>query len=261
LDRRFRTAADGRVAIPVSAGNSTLKVLGPVDWAKLGDDKDPPETKIDVTIARGETRPAQLTADERFFGSAVITGRVVFPDGKPAAGIQVMAQVNENYYTQPGARIKDEGPFSWAEDLSHADGSYRLAGLMTAPFNVSVEDPKDEWIAAAAENVPAVLRTTFRPNDLKLTHGAFVQGTVTDALTGKPVKDVPIGSYGPHRPRSSAMIIRAETDEKGRYRLRVAPGESYIYVQDPRYGKGDATITLKEGETKELPFKVMTPKE
>jgi beta-lactamase regulating signal transducer with metallopeptidase domain len=261
LDRRFRTAADGRVTIPVSAGESTLKILGPVDWSKLGNDKSPPETKISVTLSRGETKPAELKADERYYGSAVLTGRVVFPDGKPASGIRVMAQVNETYYQQPGARIDDTGPFEWAEDLSKTDGSYRLAGLMTAPFNVSVEDPKDEWVAAAAENVPAVLRTTFHPTDLKLTHGAFVQGTVTDIATGKPVKEVPIGSYGPHRPRSSAMIIRTETDDKGRYRLRVAPGESFIYVQDPRYGKHEVTLPLKEGETKELPFKVTLFKE
>ena len=58
------------------------------------------------------------------------------------------------------------------------------------------------------------------------------------------------------------MIIGSETDEHGRYSLRVAPGESYIYVADSRVenagrqGFNDATVTLREGERKTIDFRV-----
>ena len=51
------------------------------------------------------------------------------------------------------------------------------------------------------------------------------------------------------------MIIRTDTDAQGRYRLRVAPGESYIYLTYMGAPEG-VTITLKKGETKTLPLQM-----
>jgi beta-lactamase regulating signal transducer with metallopeptidase domain len=252
----LKTDVYGRFQLRVSPGRTALWVVGPVDWSAVPANREPPVRKTEVVIAKGETKEVVVPTDAHVFADGAVTGHVLFPNGKPAAGIRVMAQLHEDHY-RGGSYHQSDGSFSWSEDISRADGSYRLTGLMSAPYNVSVEDPKDQWIDAAAKKVIATQRRTVHTADLILTHGAFVAGTVTDEATGKPLAGVPIGSYGPHRPRSSAMIIRAVTDAKGRYRLRVAPGESYIYVQDPRYGEGlDATITLAEGETHELPFRV-----
>src|SRR5439155_23553315 len=126
---------------------------------------------------------------------------------------------------------------------------------------VTVEEPTGKWVAAAAEGVHANVGETRRIADLVLTAGAIVQGTVTNAATGEPLKGLHIGSHGPHRPRSSAMIIGCETDERGRYSLRVAPGESYIYVADSRVenfgrsGHNDANVFLRKGETKTVDFR------
>jgi hypothetical protein len=250
----LKTDANGRFQLRVSPGTTSLWAVGPVDWSAVSEWQDPPVRKTEVEIAKEEAKDAVVRTDARLFAGGTFAGRVLFPDGTPAAGIRVMAQVNDSH-SRGGGYYHIAGSFS--EALSLADGSYRLTGLMSAPYNVSVQDPKDQWIAAAAEKVAATQRRTVRTPDFVLTHGAFVVGTVTDEATGKPLAGVPIGSHGTHRPGSSTMIIRGVTDTHGRYRLRVVPGESYIYVQDPRYGEGlAATITLAEGETRELPFRV-----
>jgi hypothetical protein len=254
-----KTDGEGRFQVRVNPGKHTFWTIGPVDWKQARGRKQPPARKVTVEVETGQTVDLVIPTDANLYSSASLAGRVVYPDGRPAAGIRVMAQLNEAYYRNGfmSAGHENSGTFSWAEDVSGADGSYQLHGLMSAPYNVSVEDPSGQWIAPAAERVQAELRRSTTIPNLVLTHGALVVGTVTDEATGKPLAGVPIGSYGPHRPKSSAMIIRADSDANGRYQLRVAPGASYFYVQDERYGLGlSADVTLQEGDTRELPFRV-----
>ena len=155
----------------------------------------------------------------------------------------------------------------WAEDISHADGSYRLTGLQAAPYNVAVEDPSLQWVAAADQGVAATEGQTVTAPDLVLTPGALVEGTVVDTRSGKPLLGVFVGSLGPFRPRTSAMMLAAAADRDGRFRLRVAPGENRIYVDvsggtgapDRLYPAGEppgVPVTLNEGETKAVTLRV-----
>jgi hypothetical protein len=241
--------ADGRCQLRMAPGKNELRVNGPVDGAGRQDF----QTEIDVP--RVATRKVLLRVNGRLFACAVIEGRVIDEDGKPAAGVRVMAQIQDQVRAV-------EPEWTWAETTTRADGSYRLIGLATASYNVSVEEPSGKLVAEAAEGVGTRVRRAERLPDIVLTPGAIVEGTVTDESTGKSVPGISVGSHGPHRPQSSAMIISSMTDAQGRYRLRVAPGESYIYVADGRVanagrrGFNDRTVTLKKGETAMIEFRV-----
>ncbi len=207
--------------------------------------------------ARPPQRPSPALESSK---GATITGRVVFDGGKPAPGIRVMAQAQRGVR---GARL-------WAEDISHADGSYRLTGLQAAPYNVAVEDPSLQWVAAADQGVRATEGKTVTAPDLVLTHGAIVEGTVVDRKNGAPLRGVTVTSIGPYRPFSSAMVLTAATDKHGHFKLQVAPGENHVCVDDDFPGdyvsSGDklypageppgVAVTLNEGETKAVTLRV-----
>jgi len=179
-----------------------------------------------------------------------IEGRVVYDDGRPAQGMIVFAQAQEQEMLRSGP----EGAYA----VTGLDGRYHLPGLPDGVYNVMVDDSSGEWIAAACEGV--AVTTPMGPSlpDLVLTHGAMVEGEVFDKVTGAPLPGVSVGSYGPHRPQSSAAIVVTRTDAHGRYRLRVAPGECYIYVSGPPpdYANPGSTIQVAEGETATLDFTV-----
>jgi len=180
---------------------------------------------------------------------AIITGLARFEDGRPAAGMRVFCQ---------GTGMHE----AWAETTTGADGRYRLTGLSSGSVNVMFEDRKDDWVAAAQENVLGVEGRETAVGDLVATAGAFVEGTVTVKETDKPIPEVSIGSYGPHRPRSSGAIISARTDNQGHYRLRIAPGQSYIYLSGSPSDYIEQTsginLEVKAGETKPLNFRLST---
>jgi|GEM_PF-5255234 len=188
----------------------------------------------------------------RLLPAATLTGRVLYEDGKPAEGVHVSAQ-SQNF---------EPLNVQWAESVSGADGSFSLNGLSDTVYNVTVSAPKNEWVAAARENVVGKAGQTVAFKDFILVKGALIEGQVTDE-SGQPIKGVSIGGHGPHRPASSSMIASATTDEKGFYRLRVMPGGNQVYVMgkpqeflDPEKGSAYKTLplTIKENETRQLPF-------
>jgi hypothetical protein len=130
-----------------------------------------------------------------------------------------------------------------------------------------------EWIATAQEVTPEPGKETTMP-PLRLTHGAVIEGTLTDA-DGKPLPNVHIGNHGPHRPEMSAGVLMVKTDARGHFQFRVAPGRNLIYIAQDGFppaetevkisdggkvkGMGNsqtsAYITVAEGETKKVWFK------
>jgi hypothetical protein len=181
-----------------------------------------------------------------------IAGRVVYDNGTPAEGVGVFAQAQDQ-------ELERSGPAgSYAYDVTGQDGRYRLPGLPDGVYNLMVDDPSGEWIAAAREGVTVTTPMSSSLPDLVLTHGAVIEGQVFDTVSGQPLAGVSVGSYGPHRPRSSAAIVGGRADVNGRYRIRVAPGESYVYVSGPPPGHANPgnTVQIAEGETATLDFAV-----
>jgi hypothetical protein len=247
--------AQGLCRFRVAPGKNELRVNGPVDGAGRQD------FAMELDVPKVASRKVLLRVNGRLFACAVVEGRVRYEDGKPAADVRVMAQIQEVHMRGLAQGVIDP-EWTWAEAVTRADGSYRLIGLTTASYNVSVEERSGNWVAEAVEGVATRVRRTERLPDLVLTPGGIVEGTVVDEATGKPMPGVHVGCHGPHRPRSSAMIISSLTNAEGHYRLRVAPGESYVYVADSvaqnagRQGFNDETVSLKQGETRSVNFRV-----
>lgn len=241
--------ADAFTAETDEGGRWTIRGVPPFGSGRF--ELDDPRFLREATEVRLTARPgpsATLVARP----GASLSGRVVYEDGTSAPGIAVMAQAQDLDATASG----------WAEAVTTADGSYQLAGLSDGMFNILVEESSGDWVAAALEGVTASAPTTVELPDLILTRGAIIEGTVTDMVTGDPLPGVCIGSYGPHRPMSSAAIISDYTDEHGRYQLRVAAGRGTIYVAEapPGYQVGKAaTVDLGRGETAVADFAVGPP--
>ena len=82
---------------------------------------------------------------------------------------------------------------------------------------------------------------------------------MTDKVSGKPIKGMQIGIYGPAHPQSSAAVQSAATGPDGTYELRVPPGRQYLYVmgapgssyEAPRQGL-DVEVAENATETRDF---------
>ncbi len=230
-----KTTADGRWSLPnVPTTGSAAMMLDDARFARV---------RVTVQLGSLAGPAAPIVARP----AAEIAGRAIYEDGRPAKGVRIFAQGIQS----------PEG----AADNTAADGSYRLQSLSSGTYNVMVDDRSGEYVAAAAEGVTATEGEKVTVPDLLLTKGALVEGTILDEAAGKPIAGAMIGSYGPERPRSTAAVIATRSDEAGHYRLRVAPGKSYVYLMGPPQGYPDNTrqafdISVEKGQTKTVNFRL-----
>lgn len=191
------------------AGWATYAMAGSRSWPYTGDD---------ITIS--------------LHPEAVISGRVL-RDGEPVVGVRVAAQPQE-------ATVGGYG-----DDETGEDGSYRIGGLPASTYNVILEPPEG-YTAAACEGVKIAAGEHATDQDFELIEGAIVEGTVTCADTGEPAVGAGIGAYGPAHPTSTGWVQRAETDEDGRYELRLPPGRNKLYYMGGLEGYRHAQAEPKE---------------
>jgi len=165
--------------------------------------------------ARSQATAPQADARVILVRGGNVTGRVL-RNGQPVAGLRVSAQ---------GAGSHD----GWGAATSDEDGKYELRDLAPGPYNLML-DPPEGLTAAAHEKVEVKSGETLQELNFQLIEGGLVTGSVRDADTGEPVAALLIGAYGPARPRSSAYVQTAKTDEEGRYEFRLPAGENMLYV-------------------------------
>ncbi len=147
----------------------------------------------------------------------------------------------------------------WRDAHTDANGRFAFDGLDEGTANIFLMDhPNDgPWTYRAAVD------TELKPGrttevEIELIRGVQVEGQVVDADSGQPVAGVAVALYGPIRPRSGAAIISATTDEKGRYRFRLPPGETYFYIfgrpipsEFGRMSRGSQTVVIPD-DTREF---------
>jgi len=248
--------------LKIAAGTTALALLGTT--AVFG-------TAASILLKNflADSKPSQ-------YRTVALTGKVRFADGTPAGNVHLTAQAQNAYWLKTAMKTAAHGPGSFHaaspgemekdSSLAHSkpDGSYTLYVGSGIPYNVCVvpenliavgED--DGTVAAAVEGVSGAKGKTVHVADLTLVSGGFVTGTVTEKAGEKPAVGVDIGSYGPERPESSAVIISAVSDSTGHYRLRVAPGSSRVYVSDGRYaGSPEQRVKVAEGQSVSADFQV-----
>lgn len=197
------------------------------------------EAKLDnVDIPKGE----DVSGVELLLpAGAIVQGRVLLPDGRPAIG----AEVREV--------IEDPEPIHFGGQPTDGNGYYRIEGLV--PGKVSIEATHDTW--------PRVVRDLevdegIHTLDLQLEGGVEVSGRVS-SLDGDPVADAvvrlaPVGRVwgGPEARTAADGGFEMPGVEDGEYDLWVEafdfapfPGERRISVAgEPLYG---LEVTLDEG--------------
>jgi len=120
-----------------------------------------------------------------------ISGTITWPDGQPAADVEIEANFDEAFYAGQSAFNALRG--ASGSTTSNADGSYSIQGLGGGPFRVGAEAPSPEGSSDATDKKDwsRARRDGIRPGkgtlDLVLWPPLGIWGKAVDVL-GKPVK-------------------------------------------------------------------------
>ncbi|HEU4418203.1 MAG TPA: carboxypeptidase-like regulatory domain-containing protein, partial [Planctomycetota bacterium] len=124
-------------------------------------------------FARGRIDQEQAASFDFELGpGAVLAGRVVLENGKPAPRMRVCAQ--------------GTATSAWVTATTDDEGRYRLVGLPEDAFNVWIDAEDLTCVALDSERV--VPGEEKQARDLIAIAGGFYVGRVLDAATGKPVQ-------------------------------------------------------------------------
>ncbi len=181
-----------------------------------------------------------------------VSGRVVGPDGKPAAGIAVVA---EGYADGPNP--------AHASALTDAEGRYRLMLPPGVHAMVAVED--ERWAAPSRTGLLVPEGRAVEGTDFKLVPGTVFRGLVTTP-DGKPAagewvalrelgRGIPTakGRLAYHHGRES-LTRSAVTDARGRYEIRVGPGRFMVMGPRDDVISDDKVVEVADEETIERDF-------
>jgi beta-lactamase regulating signal transducer with metallopeptidase domain/5-hydroxyisourate hydrolase-like protein (transthyretin family) len=193
--------------------------------------------------------------------AGVLEGRVVDQlTGKPAAKVGVWLQGTNG--SDPSA---DGG-----HTLTDQDGRYRLTSLAAAKYNAWAHAP--DRASVALDSFAVVAGKTHQAPDLLLVEGGWIEGRLVDAETGKPISRdtqsgrLMIGLYGPSRPKSGAACQGCDVDDRGGFRLRVAPGLNFPYIMSDVWDRTqrrefyEKGVEVKSGEVVRLRFRILAKK-
>jgi beta-lactamase regulating signal transducer with metallopeptidase domain len=191
-------------------------------------------------VLKADGNDAVLTA--KLLRTVPITGKVLFPDGSPVPNVlvQVEGRGNTNHYCRCFARSDAEG--KW-KAMAYPDQSYVITAL------------DEEW---ATKSIIGLIVREGAPLDdlnLQLIKGTVIHGKVATANDDKAVagQTVTLKVMGGKLPaewrgfgEEDASLIRwAKTDDEGRYRFRVGPGEYELWGGDWR-DKRQVTVGSEE---------------
>jgi protocatechuate 3,4-dioxygenase beta subunit len=256
-----RTDADGRFAIsdmsatdpeklkPRDVGNGIQQVFGHSYFDVL---------HPDYAHERPTYRSIPATVDVTLKPGGIIEGRVIDEvTGRPAIGAKVCMQ-GTNQGGPPGG--------GWQQVRTDSNGKYQLTSLLPGTYNVWSAAPERTCAALDSFSVEA---KSNKASDLVLVKGSWIEGSVIDANTHKPIfgsKENPlyVAIYGPSRPKSGAAVESVVVDDQGRFRIRVMPGINYPYIMNPgvwerteqrhEFEKG---ISVKANEATKIEFRVV----
>lgn len=193
------------------------------------------EAKVGAGAA---SRAPALTAQP----GASITGRVLDRAGNPVKGAAVFTtRLDEPINTM-----------SRNEAVSDDKGVYRLVSLAPGAHTLAVDTAKMDSIATARKFI-ATAGQMLQNQDFALARASFVEGNVTAKESGAPLAGLRVEIHGADRPESAIYGNETQTDAKGHYRLKTAPGQSRIYVAgDLLHYNRNLDVAVAKGATKTL---------
>jgi hypothetical protein len=190
----------------------------------------------------------------RMIRQARLAGRVLRPDGTPAAGVFVEAQgfATANYSGRAYAAA------------TRADGSYYMTVCGELVYVVGVVD--DRWAAACRPGVVAREGAAVGGLNFRLAEGTVLRGRLTAGAGKRPAAGEVLllreqaGEFpealrvGPRRDRARDELYfsrTATTDADGTYRFRVGPGAYTLYHPDTNWSV-EATVDREREVVRDL---------
>jgi hypothetical protein len=240
------TGPDGTYQLRVAPGSVLVRITGHPAGSTGEWSANPPQRRLN--LAEGGSYPGlnfALTAPPR------IHGRVLRPDGTPAAGVEVI--VASGYYNPSAPPL-----------LTDAQGNF-TADLPNSPGNAPAPPPS--FLILARDAAAGQIGLTFvgGPQDqayIRLDTGGYLAVTAVDGQ-GRPQAAVGILVYLTSEDgRMTAMLPGGVTDAQGRLRLGPLPLDVELKVfpnwQQRAYLLDTAwddlgPITLQAGKDRELP--------
>ncbi len=226
------------VPTPGAVCTTDAKGIASIDWLPI-DSEDSMQLELwpgtwhapfRPTFPAGEIRGETIV---RLVRKMILRGKVLRPDGTPAAGILVQAG-------GVGKDIADE--YDHATARTAPDGTYAIAVAPAHSYMVGVRD--SSWAALSLTNiVPRREGEVYELPDLRLIKGTIVQGQVTRGPDKQPVAGGWVGLHEDGDPLPSDfkpfaweglewLSRNARTDRDGRYSFRVGPGEYRLSVNN-----------------------------
>jgi hypothetical protein len=226
-----------------------------------------------VWVEAGQTAAADFRLHEAIEeGVGTVFGSVTDAKGNPIEGAAVTLYAEEIYYpvsVSPACagRAKKKGrlrgavssslPIDYFATLTDEHGEYRLH---VASGHLSLSVFADGYY-------PAERRVIVHPRekvnvdvaldaDLPPPGEGVVEGTVTDAETGKPIPDVTIGLISARAgPNSPIQPPTTTTDQHGHYRLAGVPaGKVLLFAETAGYNYQTQPVEVKDGSSMRLDF-------
>jgi hypothetical protein len=157
----------------------------------------------------------ELTA--RLFRNVPAAGRVTRPDGRPAAGILVLAEGLGNDHFRK-------------YDRTAADGSYSFRLYPDQTYIVAVVER--EWVAPSRRGIAAKEGQRLADLDFRLEKGTLLEGRVTVGPDKKPLANpfVAVIEQGPGR--KSRLVRQVNEGTDGRYSVRLPRGTYQLMGPD-----------------------------
>jgi protocatechuate 3,4-dioxygenase beta subunit len=179
--------------------------------------------------------------------AAIVSGRVLDPDGKPVAGATVAPAL-----TGTGNSLTGDTRFSVATD---AEGRYtvQLPASGEREYNLIAHDGKFQQWRTWANGVSVLLTTEPGDKmdnlDIRLTRPATVRGRVVDRQ-GQPIAHHVVRASPVDKLENRYYDPETTTDADGRFELKfIRPGEQYI--QAAQAPGGMQLLELTAGELHE----------
>ena len=237
-DGRFRIVGLKNATYDVSVRNPDARIAPPLKWA----DSDKPTDPRAVVIADGKAvEGLRLVVEQR---NETLSGRVVLPDGTPAADSWVTASLqdddtrNNGDEDHSGDDNQENGRWTTAKKtvLTGSDGSFRINGLRKGHYTLSAVGVRGTARGTVAR-VATGSHTTIRLHAL-----ATVTGVVTGS-DGAPVQSFVVRLVG------DRTHTRRVTSQQGKYTVdRISRG-TYTLSVTADAGTTSEQITLTAGKT------------
>ena len=198
------------------------------------------------TSRTGTKQFATYFAKERAAPVALVLGPEGRISGRVVTSLPGVSVKDLHVFTQPAG---GDLMTPYKQTSTDALGQFTFAGMPECRCNILMDDPPSgaKWTMRMAPG--AALRPGVTTEvKIELIEGVVVEGLVVLESTHQPVEGAVVGVHSPARPITSAAIDGATTDENGRYRLRLPPGESWFYVQSTPVGFAKDIYSLKNLE-------------